>query len=159
MTRHEVAGDFAPDKWAEYFTYAFVRNPFDRTVSHWAYHVRSRYRGSLVNEYPNLKSMTFEQYVETFVLPGTNKQFLSQVDYVVHPHSNVPIDFIGRFERLEQDCRRLGERLGVQLSELPREVWSNHGHYSEYYDATTEEMVEKAYEADLYAFGYTFEYA
>lgn len=154
-TFHEVAGDFPAAIWTTAFSLAFVRNPFDRTLSHYAYHVKSAYSGFLLKKYPRLKAFTFEEYVATLVLEPKDKNFFSQVRYITHPESSKPIDFIGRFESLAEDSRKLLKHLGI-ARELPHTLQSKHAHYSEYFDDTTREMVEAAYKDDLERFGYTF---
>lgn len=154
-TLHEFASDFTVDEWENYYTFAFVRNPFDRTVSHYAYHVKSRYGGVLARRNPDLKELSFQEYLERFVVPQAPANFASQVRFITHDRTDVKIDFVGRFERLAADFEVVKKALGVDV-ELPHLLKSRHDSYRSYYDDTTRRMVEESYGEDLEAFGYAF---
>lgn len=155
-TVHKTASHFPADVWEEYFSFAFVRNPFERIVSAYSYHVKGRYRGALRKRYPHLSTMAFAQYLRELVVPQTNQLFFPMITYLTHPDSAAPVDFLGRFENLEQDYRRLAARLDVDLP-LPHAFASRHEHYSYYYDEETRAVVAKVYSQDLERFGYEFE--
>lgn len=157
-TQHFPASDLPKEQWENYFTFAFVRNPYERILSSYTYHVKSGYRGVFARKFPRLKSMSFQEYLETFVVPMTSPNFYSQVRYVTHDQSEKKIDFVGRFERLHEDYARLLERIGVS-AELGHQLKSSHDHYSRYFDPRTRAIVEDAYADDLETFGYSFEEA
>lgn len=156
-TRHELAGDFDAKTWERNFTFAVVRNPFERALSQYVFHCHGRYQGVLLRSHPDLKGLSFEAYLRRYVVRKARKMFYPQVDYIVHPVSTKPIDFLGRFETLAEDFRRLLAELGREPMKLPHAQASNHDHYSRYYDATTRELVQRAYSVDLDELGYSFE--
>ncbi len=82
--------------------------------------------------------------------------FRNQVDYLVDADSTVMVDFIGRFERLQEDFDRVAARRGLGRIELPRVNASRHSDYADYYTAAMAETVRRHYARDIEAFGYRF---
>jgi hypothetical protein len=67
------------------------------------------------------------------------------------------VDFVGRFEMFQADYDILCNRIELPLQQLPHLNKSTHGHYSEYYDTETKELVGKLYAKDIELFKYKFE--
>ena len=65
------------------------------------------------------------------------------------------VDFIGRFEHLEEDFKKVGERLRIG-SKFPHLLPSKRGLYQDYYDGQLRKIIEKRYREDLDYFEYTF---
>jgi hypothetical protein len=65
------------------------------------------------------------------------------------------LDFVGRYERMEEDfasaCRRIG--IGVALPHVNR---TEHAHYRDYYTAETKSIVSSAFARDIEQFGCAF---
>ena len=82
-------GEIGPDWWV----FTFVRHPLDRLVSLYANQYRRRYRG---------RSLGFADFAEDVVSGrlGRNRHWVPQVELF----DAVPkVDFVGKFERLEED--------------------------------------------------------
>jgi hypothetical protein len=135
----------------EYFKFGFVRNPWDRVVSLY-------FRKQSVQK---SDEMTFDAFVEwikyssstcVHPVPHTN-----QLDWFVDPHGNVLVDFIGRFENLQDDWATVAEKLGLP-GKLPH-VNANpdaRKPYTEYYTKKTRELIEYKFRVDIDYFGYQF---
>jgi hypothetical protein len=73
------------------------------------------------------------------------------------------IDFILRFENLDQDFKQLCFRIGMDARELPTfgaqsgRVGERNRHYSSYYDSDLRDIVAKRHAVDIARFGYEFE--
>lgn len=65
------------------------------------------------------------------------------------------VDFLGRFERMSQDWRRLRAIYPV-LGELPHAHRSTHEPYQSYYTPGLAKLVREAYSDDIEKFGYSF---
>lgn len=65
------------------------------------------------------------------------------------------VDWVGRYERLEQDFAAVCHRINVRET-LPRLNVSLHGSYREHYTDRTRRLVEEAYTKDIEMFGYEF---
>jgi len=143
------------------FKVAFVRNPWDRLVSTFFLLRRVRLRPR-VSRKSNDSLCDFKTFVET-VYSGRH----------VHPisHRNVHdwnranpqvdwlrwgVDFVGRYENLREDWKRLCKITNTPYEPLPKENTTNHGHYTTYYDDRLCEMAAEVYREDIETFGYEF---
>lgn len=138
-----------PEIYDGMFKFAFVRNPWDRLVSRYSYLLRNEGhpRHKLVSEMKG-----FEEYLEWEIRRG--KMF--QYTYVTESSGKLIVDFIGYYERLQEDFAKACARIGVR-AELPKANASSHRDYRTYYTQKTRELVEWHYQRDVELFGYTFD--
>lgn len=133
------------------YTFAFVRNPFDRMVS--------CFHSSWVQR-PN--ECTFKEFLD-FI-------FYESDDFFSYSHAlsyfndsyklfdrneNLHVDFLGRFEKLEEDFKRICRELNLKYS-LEHLNKSQRGDYRNYYDTESKKLVSKVFEKDLDYFKYVF---
>lgn len=76
----------------------------------------------------------------------------------ISPGGPLEVDFIGRFEKIDEDFDHIAGRLGLDVS-LPRRNagTSRPRDYRQLYTDRTAEIVAKAYARDIALFGYDFE--
>lgn len=65
------------------------------------------------------------------------------------------VDFVGRFERLEEDFQFIVRRLGLN-ARLPTSNRSDHSKYREYYTPALRDEISRAFRVDIDYFGYVF---
>lgn len=145
-----------------YFTFTFARNPYDRMVSAWKEFKRSRGFGwakeeSYFNAKNLKKSKSPQDIIDNF---DCFIEFIT-VERHIHWHSfyeikEINIDFIGRFENLQQDFDYVCEQTGMPKQHLSHMRASEHKHYTEYYNDETREIVAGKYAKDIEYFGYKF---
>jgi chondroitin 4-sulfotransferase 11 len=142
-------------KLDQFFKFAFVRNPWDRAISQIEY-LRSNVRNSpflgktikdQLNVYCNLRKNIWAHDLGA-----------SQLDYLRDQSGSVRMDFIGRFECLENDFRVVCEMLGIKPTlKLPHILKSERKlHYSAYYDGESAAWVRIRFAKDIQYFGYVF---
>lgn len=124
----------------DYFSFAFVRNPWDRTVSSYNYlTTRKQFSG------------TWEDYVRRFsVKPLNTTKKYAQYNMVEN------CSYIGRFEHLQEDFNEICGLIGIEPIKLPH-VWkTEHKHYSELYTDELRDIIAEAQSGDTETFGFDF---
>ena len=84
-------------------------------------------------------------------------EWFNQIDVISDENQNKLVDYILRFEHLEEMWNRMFFELGKEPPKLPKENTSKHKHYSEYYDDETHEFISHLFKNDIREFGYEFE--
>jgi len=141
-----------PEKAENYFTFAFVRNPWDRIVS--CYHHK------IVNKAaPHFKDCYDKDF--GFFVEYIGKLDVKKENLHIRPQASViPVDqcdFIGKLENFSEDFKYVCQTIGVELVELPYAHKVEHAHYSTYYTPRTRKIIERLYNEDIEIFGYSFE--
>lgn len=155
-----------------YFKFAFVRNPWSRLVSIY------KYMG--YSEDMPFKKFVFDEILEKGC--GANRWFIEpQHEYVFNDKGEQLVDFIGRFEDLQGGFDFVCNQLKIAPTTLPHvnhtfsdkslmlslkgfvksispihKKYDLPGHYSEYYDSETRDLMNRLYAKDIDAFGYVF---
>ncbi len=159
------------------FRFAFVRNPWDRLVS-WYTMIdrarrkrlsqdedsvqRKRFQQNPLYRSVLLHAPTFEDFVknctQTHMVQGVPYSFaLDQLSYVTDEDGEMLADFVGRFERFEEDLTHVFDRLGLTVPDIPhKNRVPRRRHYSEFYTPELEEIVRQRFKRDIEAFGYVF---
>lgn len=139
----------------EAFRFSFVRNPFDRAVSLWAY-LR---RFDLFDE--QLPFEAFVDLIEEGVTPiglyNTSglSQANPQMEWLTQPHG-ASLDFVGRYETIQSDFRKVCQRLDIPDIKLAHHNQSDRSDYRSYFNHRTRRVVEQIYAPDFEAFDYSF---
>ncbi len=140
------------EKFDSYFSFAFVRNPWDRQVSYYKYMTREPpfVDRKTINRIKSFGS--FDNYVKWRC---TRRRVRLQKDWVYSKDGELLVDFVGRYENLKEDFDKICSRIGVSAS-LPRANVSNTKPYREFYTEETRELVREAFKPDIETFGYEF---
>jgi chondroitin 4-sulfotransferase 11 len=153
-----------PHIYKKYFKFSICRNPYDKIVSEYFWHVhdplnqfKGRFQCLSFNEFVKLFFKIdgsflefkydgwFEMHFETHRMPQT---------FFLDPVSD--LDFIIRFENLQEDFDIVCEKIAIPQQQLPHQNKTKHKCYTEYYDDETREIVTKKYGLDIEYFGYEF---
>ena len=136
-----------------YFKFGFVRNPYDRLVS--AYHDLRYSKGHQSWAHPIQKYKTFKDFVLN-LHNSPCRDFIHlkpQFEYL-ELDGELGVDFVGRFERLNDDFKSVQELINIEERSLDRHRSSSHEQYTTYYDTETKNTVYELYRKDFEAFGY-----
>lgn len=155
---------FDPDLFRRSFKFAFVRNPWDRMLSGFSRlhsHKVSAETAGWASRHIR-SDMSFEEFVLSLGDKNVRPRILSflhfrpQLSWLRLPgQSALEMDFIGRFERLDEDFRALCGRLGVEAT-IERTNHSTHVPYRDAYTKPMREIVAELYRDDIETFDYAF---
>lgn len=139
------------------YSFAIVRDPWDRLASTYYYAKRHAIKYpyssvAFVNEYECLNS-----FVKKWLTIENVKKhyfFRTSFDYV-SLNGKVSVDFIGKFESLNDDFNEICSQIGIN-TQLTHENKNKVTDYRKLYDLESAEIVAKVYENDIKTFGYSF---
>jgi hypothetical protein len=143
-----------PDEiFNNYFKFAIIRNPWDRMLSQYLF---DRVFKHPTNEREASKDFSFDEFDEYIrALPAFLKQ--EQYKFITDDKGESLVDFVGRFEKLENDFQTICKEIGISENYLPHINTSKHAHYSAYYTEEIKQTVQQMFVRDLEMFGYQFE--
>jgi hypothetical protein len=161
-------GHVPQQEFSKFYKFSFVRNPWARLVSEY------RYRNYLSHR-------SFKDFVmNKLPAPGRDDKYrhiMPQTEMLCDNGGNLLVDFVGKFEQLQQDFDKVCKQLGFEDSslshvnssdkksrELRRKVRNflyrndeSYLHrYVDFYDTESREFVTNMYRQDIDNFGYDF---
>ena len=136
---------YLEDDLKEFFKFSVVRNPWDRAVSYYFYLV------------------TKQNYKKTFGL-FCNDYYLREDSYQLKQklllNKRSVLDFIIRFENLEEDFKIAMSKMGIQdfaqLEKLDHNTGRRNRDYRPHYNERTKNIVADLCEWEIKKFGYKF---
>jgi hypothetical protein len=167
-TEYTRCGYVEPEAFSGFFKFSFVRNPWDRILSEYRYRnyfQHRSFRDFVLNKLPK---------------PGWDDQYrhvMPQYDMLHDEQGNLLVDYVGRFESLQQDFDHVCGVLGISPSVLPhrnpsdkksrdlkrkfRNILYRNGENglrdaSDFYDDEIRDAVARYYRKDIETFGYEF---
>ena len=160
----------------QYFKFAFVRNPWSRTVSiykYLGYNQKMDFKSFLLGQY---RDKVFEEE-KWFVGP--------QCEYIYGEGGKLLVDYVGRFEDLQGGFDVVCNKIDISPTKLPhvnvsknnsefkksnpkaiiknmlldykKKAIPEHKNWRDYYDWETIDCVSKLYQKDIELFEYDFE--
>ncbi|RDZ29446.1 sulfotransferase family 2 domain-containing protein [Lysobacter silvisoli] len=149
ITLDQIRPFLGEQAFADYFKFAFVRNPYDRFVSYCAFMTRAD--GAFLQRPQSvMRYMLFEARPMQHVL------FQPQHTFVTDAEGRVLADTVGRVEDMQASFDAICDRLGLPHAQLGQVNSSRRGAYRDYYDQALIDGVTELYQRDLELFGYSF---
>jgi len=137
----------------DYFTFAFVRNPWDRILS-WYLLVIKNNQESLEEE----ERKKYENFLELdLASPPENLDFhYNQLDYISNHEEVLLTDHIFRFENYKNEIDELFNKLNLPLIEIPQlnPTWKKD--YRDYYTIKSQALIAEKCKKDIDYFNYKF---
>lgn len=154
------------------YTFAFVRNPWDRLVSCYRDKIQGQVADFTLFSHSGVAhclarfdvfsaNMSFEEFVYAVAsIPDTDadEHFRSQHKFLMNDRGDIAVDFVGRYETLEADFQYVAERIGLPKGiSLPRlQANARAVRYTDYYTAATRDVVAIRFAQDIAHFSYHF---
>jgi len=148
LTAIKIKKVLGQKQFRKYFSFAIVRNPWDRMISWYHYlDVKVEFCKWVISPY------SFKKYVplERLIKP--------QMDYITDKSGKVIVDKIMRFESFKNDFNSVCKTLGIIYEQLPHLKKAERRPYQEYY-TTAESIlaVKNMFSKDIELLKYEFEH-
>ena len=135
------------EEFEDYFSFTIVRNPWDKMVSQYFFNAHK-----WVPE-----NTTFKQYIELFGAGRQISRFTPlHLPYIVDDEDNILVDYIGKFEALDDSMNHVCQKIGTSYHGMPHLNRSKRGDYRKYYDEESVEIVRKMFKKEIEMFDYKF---
>ena len=143
------------EAYSKYYSFGFVRNPWDVAVSWFHYRLIT----STVDGYEDAQAAgTFEAYVHRHLKnPDVIRRAELQGPYLVDDENKLAVNFVGRFETLEQDFETVKDSLSIESLPLDHFNQSYHAPWTQLYTPETFAIVAEMVREDAALFGYPTE--
>jgi hypothetical protein len=134
----------------EYFSFCYVRNPWDHAVSQYHYYHR------LVEKRPDPMQHAIdvvnncETVAEYLKSRYYHKSMMAVLGYTRD------VSYVCKFENFQQDFDVVCDRIGISKIHLPYKNASKHTHYTDYYDDEAKQIVAETNAEFIEHFGYEF---
>lgn len=147
-TALEYQNKLGLDEYKKYFSFTVVRNPWDKMVSQYYYNA--------TNWVP--ENTSFTDYIKAF---GNGHQITRfspyHLPYITDENGNVIVDYIGRFESLDETMRVVAKTIGVEFQPLLHlNKSSRNKDYTGYYNDECRAIIERLFLEEIEMFEYQF---
>jgi len=102
---HALINHFKPE-CVDYFSFAVVRNPFNRIISEYFY-INKSFEGKPIN---NFNEDQFNTWLDTNLIKFDIDHKLPQSSFL-----DVPVDMVLKLENIDEDFKKLNEVLGTNF--------------------------------------------
>ena len=144
-----------------YFKFAFVRNPWDRLYSAFRYLKAGgwndddkRWNEQNLSEYDS-----FESFIKIWLDKRNimqHRHFWPQYRFLCDNNYHLLVDYLGYFETLDEDFRKICSRLNIDCS-LGAHNTNPGESYGKVYTGSMRQKVADVYARDIELFGYEFD--
>lgn len=139
------------EQFADYFKFTVVRNPWQRA---WSWYRNAMRDPVQQNNYGIDPTLDFSAFMRRFVGTG----FLRPQTYWLRDYDgNIPMDYVARFETLQEDFAVICQRLGLGEATLPHRIEGGNSDPRAHFDRATIELIGDYYREEIELFGYRFE--
>lgn len=150
-------------KYLEYFSFGFVRNPWDRLLSLYLDFSQNRIHttGSIsAKEKESIDLVVSYKNFKNFVISFPDSKIKDDVHFrpqkpLLHTEEGC-VSFIGRYEKIAEDWNHICEAIGIPKHGLPHHRATNHSKYQNYYTKEMKEVVYNHFKEDIDFFNYSF---
>tara|TARA_B100001287_G_C22685504_1_gene533251 strand:+ start:399 stop:1106 length:708 start_codon:yes stop_codon:yes gene_type:complete len=142
MSAEELKKNVPPEIWNNYYIFCFERNPFEKAVS--AFHYHLRVHDLKIQYYPFKNFLNDHNYYRNFHRYSINDKVVINVF---------------QYDKINETIYSLLKKFGIENApKIPfaKAQDKKRNHYSSYYDAGTKKIVEQNCYNEIEQFGYLF---
>ncbi len=145
------------ETYRDYYTFAMVRNPWDRVISQYLY-LQKRWDLRKFLGVP--RHLSFVDYLG-LIIKHPHVHWESQCKFVYDADDQILVDKIYRYEEFDESVRSILVQIGAVRPQdeihIPHANKSERKAYYYYYDDYTRDMVAEIYHDDISRFDYAFD--
>jgi len=143
------------EHWDEYYKFTFIRNKFDLLISLYNYDRQLNGRWSLDSE------VSFDSFIRDHI--GCENTFVQKIQYnklldqhyLTHYGDEPLFDFVGHFNRYNDDLNHVCEHLGIENTEIHVNAGSyDRSKKADYYTAELEQVLRSKFPQEFACFGW-----
>ena len=97
--------------------------------------------------------MNFDEYI----IYQAKRFDAHQINMLADKNGKLQMDFIGKFENLQEDWDYICTKLGIKNKELSNRKKAPSLNYDDYYNVENKDLVAKLWKKDIDIFGYNYE--
>lgn len=140
----------APVRYARYYKFSLVRNPWDRMISE--YNWRKQWDTNLANT-------NFINMLENIPKYRDKREphFYQASDFIMDKNDNLLIDYLGYFENIDHEFEHICKQLNLDLTLARKNVSSNQSAEQlnkGFYGKVASELIKQHFPRDIANFGY-----
>lgn len=151
-----------PELFIKYFKFCFSRNPLDRLASVYRYLSLGGNKDDdlyFTNKIHDTFT-TFDRFVVEYLdenIIHEHRLFMPQYLYVFDHTGKLMVDFVGKFENIDEDYQHIARKVGLHEALPKRNITPGRkrGHSELFTNPEVLEKVVRLYEKDFALFGYT----
>ena len=148
-------------KFENYFSFGFVRNPWNRILS--AFDYLKRGGGNKLDVKWSSKHLrdidSFSEFIKRLKIKRFRKRILSwqhfqpQWKFLCDEKHKLIVDYVGSYENIAQDIKKVENKINMDI-ELGYENVTPNKRINRYYDEESHRLVSNIYERDIKMFDY-----
>lgn len=152
-----------PRHFEKVFKFAFVRNPWTRTLSAYQYLLNGgNQRSDLTVQTELKKYKSYDHFLCEGLAQGyfrNHLMFIPQSEFLLGPNEELMVDELGMFETLEEDFAKIAQKLNIN-GELPKKNRTDYVSKSKknaYSSVEAQDVIRNVYAQDLRVFSYNLD--
>lgn len=137
-------------QYDSYFKFTFVRNSWSRAFSWY----KGVMRDDVLKKGLNIPNdCSFKEFLNNSI---DQFHLRSQLFWIKNRKGQIDMDFIGRYNRLEEDFAYVCDVLGIEIKGLPKMLIGDGQHYTDFYDDKMKDIIAERYREEIDLFKFKF---
>lgn len=131
----------------DYYSFAIVRNPYDRLLSTYHFYYNNKVTKRRIAD--DIRKLTFAEFVDNMNDFSYDIQLVPQHEFI-----SKDVDYIGRFEQLDESWKYVCHITGARYKKLPVMNKTEHDDWEYVYNDNMKDRVYNYFKKDFELFGY-----
>ncbi len=139
------------NQYQSYYKFTIVRNTWDRIYSYYYNILRDSHLRTVYGIDENCT-------LYDFVAKHLDHENFNQLSYITDSNGFIPMDYIGKFDNLNSDFKRICEALDIDNTDLPKLLYvKEKPDYRVNYSIEAKQLVQDIYKKEIEFFNFKFE--